>query len=172
MSQDSLAFFLSGYAIVALLLVNVLFFTRWIWWVKVAAMCAVFALFHTTYRALPDLLGWPAQRGMPERFNLVGLEIVEPEKGGASKGEIYLWVTELDLGSTPRVPRAFAVPFHPELQQKLAIAGTKLRKQMPQLGERVDRPFESGPVSLGHADRTVNLDFYDMPDPLFPEGGR
>ena len=70
--------------------------------------------------------------------------------------------TELNLDHSPRVPRAFALPFHPELQAKLATAGTKLRKNMPQLGERTDAPFEAGPTTLGHRDRTVNLDFFDM----------
>jgi len=172
MSTQHLAAFLTGYAIVALLLLNVLLFTRWMWWVKLASLAMVVWLFHTTWASLPDLLGWPTHEGLPERFNLMALEVVEPDKGGATKGEIYLWVTELNLDHSPRVPRAFAVPFHPELQSKLATAGTKLRKNMPQLGERTDEPFESGPASLGHAEKSVNLNFFDMPDPLFPEGGR
>lgn len=172
MNPEIVAAFLTGYGIVVLLLANVLFCTRWMWWVKLGALLAVLGLFHQTHQAMPDLLGWPTANGLPERFNLTALEVVEPDKGGATKGEIYLWVTELNLDHSPRVPRAFAVPFHPELQAKLATAGTKLRKNMPQLGERTNDPFESGPATLGHRDASVNLNFFDMPDPLFPEGGR
>lgn len=168
MSTESIAGFIAGYFVVALLLLNVLFCTRWMWWLKLAALLTVVALFHATYQALPDLLGWPTAAGLPARFNLRGLEIVEPDKGGVSKGEIYLWVTELNLDHSPQVPRAFAVPFHPELQLKLASAGSKLRKRMPQLGERTERPFDSGTTDLAHGGG-INLDFYDMPDPLFPE---
>jgi uncharacterized protein (DUF58 family) len=172
MSTESVAGFVAGYVVVGLLLLNLLFCTRWMWWIKLAALCAVAGLFHATYRAIPDLLGWPSHHGLPARFNLTALEVVEPDKSGVNKGEIYLWVTDLNLDGSPRVPRAFAVPFHPELQAKLATAGTKLRKNMPQLGERTQTPFESGPATLGHTDESVNLDFFDMPDPLFPEGGR
>ncbi len=171
MSTESITGFIAGYGVVALLLLNVLCCTRWMWWVKLSALLTVAALFHTTYQALPDLLGWPTGKGLPARFNLMGLEIVEPDKGGVSKGEIYLWVTELNLDHSPRVPRAFALPFHPELQLKLASAGTKLRKRMPQLGERTDTPFESGTADSGHTG-SINLDFYDLPDPLFPETTR
>jgi len=171
MSTQVVAVFLAGYGIVLVLLANVLFFTRWMWWVKLGALLSVLALFYQTHHALPGLMGWPTESGLPERFNLMALEIVEPDKGGASKGEIYLWATALNLDHSPRVPRAFAIPFHPELQAKLATAGTKLRKNMPQLGELTTDPFESGPATLGHRDRSVNLDFFDMPDPLFPESG-
>lgn len=172
MSTESVAGFVAGYGVVGLLLLNVLFFTRWMWWVKAGALVMVAWLFHATYQTIPDLLGWPTRHGLPERFNLMALEIVEPEKSGATRGEIFLWVTDLNLDDSPRVPRAFAVPFHPELQAKLATAGTKLRKNMPQLGERTSEPFESGPATLGHRDEAINLNFFDMPDPLFPEGGR
>ncbi|MSR13501.1 MAG: hypothetical protein EXR86_02855 [Gammaproteobacteria bacterium] len=169
MSTPSVAAFVAGYIVIALLLANLLFCTRWRWWIKLAALLWVAGLFQITYRSLPDLLGWPTARSVPERFNLMGLHIVEPDKSGSTKGDIYLWVTDLNLDGSARVPRAFVVPFHPELQVKLIAAGTKLRKGLPQLGEQVDTPFESGPATLGHADNALNLDFYDMPDPLFPE---
>lgn len=170
MSSSSLSIFIAAYGVVALLLLNVVFFTRWMWWVKVLAIAVVGVLFHSTWQSMPGLLGWPTDEGLPERFNLTALEIVEPDKSGEVKGEIYLWTTELNLDGSPRVPRAFAVPFHPELQAKLTLAGTKLRKNMPQVGERVTTPFESpGTAGFGHAEGPINLDFYDLPDPLFPE---
>ncbi len=168
MSTQSIALLLTAYGLTALLLVNLLFFTRWMWWVKGIAVLAVGFLFHSTWSALPHLLGWPTARGLPERFNLSALEIVEPDKSGQNKGAVYLWVTELNLDGSPRTPRAFVLPFHPELQTKLAMAGTKLRKNMPQVGEVVDTPFESGPATA-HGAQAINLVFFDLPDPLYPE---
>ena len=170
MNSQSLAAFLAGYLIIVLLLLNVLFFTRWMGWVKVGALCVVVGLLIATYRGVPSLIGWPTARGLPPRFNLVGLNVVEPDKSGANKGNIYLWVTDLNLDGSKRVPRAFVLPFHPELQMKVVAAGTKLRKSLPQLGEITDKPFET-PTSSGiqHATHDINLDFYDQPDPLFPE---
>jgi hypothetical protein len=169
MSLQSLSIFIAAYGVIGLLLLNLVFFTRWMWWVKLAAIAVVALLFHSTWNSMPALLGWPTDEGLPERFNLTALEVVEPDKSGEVKGEIYLWTTELNLDGTPRVPRAFAVPFHPELQAKLTLAGTKLRKNMPQVGERVTTPFESAAASVGHGKAPINLDFYDLPDPLFPE---
>ena len=169
MSNANLAAFLVGYVVIALLLVNVLLFTRWMWWIKIAALLVVAGLFTSTYRAFPDLLGWPTARGVPGRFNLMGLHIVEPDKGGTTKGNIYLWVTQMNLDGSPRVPRAFVLPFHPELQVKVAAAGTKLRKNLPQLGEISTKPFESATTEVGHNGKMINLEFYDLPDPLFPE---
>jgi hypothetical protein len=169
MSNASLSGFVAGYVVIGLLLLNVLLFTRWMWWVKIVAVAMSVGLMVATNRALPDLLGWPTQRGLPERFNLMALHVEEPDKSGANKGHIYLWVTDLNLDGSPRVPRAFVLPFHPELQTKVVAAGTKLRKNLPQLGEISDKPFEATENTLGHVDAYTNLDFYDLPDPLFPE---
>ena len=163
-SAASLAFY-GAYGLVAVLLVNVLFFTRFAWWVKLVSTTLALGLCWNTWQTMPALMGWPATAGMPERFNLAGLYITEPEKNGASKGAIYLWTTRFATANGQIVPRAFQVPFSPELQLKVANAGTKLRKRMPQLGEVVP----GKPSATGHGAAAVDLNFFDMPDPLFPE---
>lgn len=168
MSRESIVLLIAAYGVTALLLVNLLFFTRWMWWVKGLAVFVVGLLFHFTWGALPHLLGWPTARGLPERFNLTALEVVEPDKSGQNKGAIYLWVTDLNLDDSPRTPRAFVLPFHPELQAKLAATGAKLRKNMPQVGEVVDTPFQSAPATA-HGQKAINIDFFDLPDPLYPD---
>ena len=69
---------------------------------------------------------------------------MEPDKSGQNKGAIYLWVTDLNLDDSPRTPRAFVLPFHPELQAKLAIAGTKLRKMLSEGGDVPADPLTPG----------------------------
>jgi len=87
------------------------------------------------------------------------------KKNGANKGAIYLWTTRFATANGEIVPRAFQIPFSPELQLKVASAGTKLRKRMPQLGEVVP----GKPAAGGHGAGAIDLNFFDMPDPLFPE---
>ena len=157
--------FFAAFALVAVLLANVVFFTRFAWWLKLASIAMVLGLYWSSWQAIPALLGWPATAGLPERFNLTGLHIMEPEKNGASKGAIYLWTTRFATANGEIVPRAFVVPFSPELQLKVAAAGTKLRKRMPQLGEVVPGKLSA----TGHGSGAVDLNFFDMPDPLFPE---
>lgn len=151
--------------LLGLLLLNVLFFTRFAWWIRLACIAMVAAFGLATWRAMPDLLGWPTHTGIPPRFNLNALHIEEPDKSGVNKGAIYLWVTRFATDTSGVVPRAFVLPFSPELQLKVAAAGTKLRKNLPQLGEvsEITRPGDA------HGRRMLDLDFFDLPDPLFPE---
>jgi ABC-type nickel/cobalt efflux system permease component RcnA len=78
--------FLAAFALLFLLLANVLWFTRFAWWVKGSAIILVAGLFWMSWRAMPELLGWPAHAGMPPRFNVAGIQVIEPEKNGGSKG--------------------------------------------------------------------------------------
>lgn len=165
MSDLSVVAFGASYALLGGLLVLVLFATRWQRWVKAAALALVAVVGLATWQTLPTLLGWPTTHGLPARFNLVGLHIVEPDKSGTVKGRIFLWVTDIAAGPGGRTPRAVELPFDPRLQLKLGAAGTKLRRNLPQLGEIV-RPAERD-AHGGHA--PIDIEFYDMPDPLFPE---
>jgi hypothetical protein len=113
--------FVAAFVLLVLLLANVLWFTRFAWWVKGSAIVLVAGLFWMSWRAMPELLGWPAQAGIPPRFNVAGIQVIEPEKNGASKGAIYLWVTGFATVHGEVIPRAFEIPFTPELQLKLAV---------------------------------------------------
>ena len=165
MMTSAVSTFIAAFALVGLLLLNVLFFTRFAWWVKLACIGMVAWLGIATWRAMPDLLGWPTHSGMPARFNLNALHVVEPDKSGTNKGAIYLWVTRFATDTSGVVPRAFELPYSPELQLKISNAGTKLRKNLPQLGEVVDVPRPGD----AHGRHMIDLEFYDLPDPLFPE---
>lgn len=157
--------FLAGFVLLLVLLANVLFFTRFAWWIKAVSLGLVAGLYWMSWQAMPELLGWPARSGLPERFNLAAIHVLEPEKNGASKGAIYLWTSRFATANGEIVPRAFELPYTPELQLKLAAASTKLRKRMPQLGEIV--PARTNGSS--HGASSIDLNFFDMPDPLFPE---
>ncbi len=165
MTSWALPTFLAAFGLLVALLLNVLLFTRFAWWVKLGAIVAVAWLGLATWRAGPELLGWPTHTDIPPRFNLNAIHIVEPDKSGANKGAIYLWVTRFATSTSDVVPRAFVLPYSPELQLKVVAAGTKLRKNLPQLGEVVTtaRPGDS------HGRKQIDLEFFDMPDPLFPE---
>ena len=156
---------LGAYALIVLLLANVLFATRLPWASKLLAAALTAGLLGFTWQTLPQLAGWPARATTPDRFNLAAIEVQEPDKSGASKGVIYLWVTRLASNTADVVPRAFELPYSAELQLKLNAASNKLRKRMPQLGETA--PGKAS--ATGHGPAAVDLDFYDMPDPLFPE---
>jgi amino acid transporter len=161
-----------AYVVIALLLLSINLYSNWSWRIKTATIIVVSLFYIVTYFSLPPLMGWPTDAKLPERFALIGAHVREPDKLLGAEGVIFLWVTEMIGGTLASEPRAYRVPFTPEFHAQVVSAVSKLRKGLPQLGEAravdkapVGRPTETkrgGQVSL-------DIQFYDLPDPLFPE---
>lgn len=162
----------AAYVLVALLLLGALLYTRWSWRAKSALIVLVSAFYAVTYYSLPPLLGWPTADRLPERFNLVAIYVQEPDKASGDEGAIFLWVTDLAEGARRTEPRAYRVPFEGALHERVVEAGNKMRKGLPQLGEL--REEELGPSAKPKdttqaGQKSVAIEFFDLPDPLFPE---
>lgn len=161
----------AAYVLVALLLAGLLIGSGWSWRIKAAMVLVVSAFYVVTYVSIPPLLGWPTDERLPERFNLVAVYVQEPDKVTGASGDIYLWITDLMAEPGAAVPRAYRLPFTPELHAKVVEAGNKLRKNLPQLGEVEELP-ETGMRPLDTSQmgqESLSIEFYDLPDPLFPE---
>jgi hypothetical protein len=179
---------IAAYVVVGLLLLIFLLATGWSWRFKAGAIVLVSACYLVTYYSYPALLGWPTAEDLPARFNLLAINIDEPEPGGDDDGRITLWAIDLDA-PPPAEPRAYRVPYTLSLQRKVSEAGEKVRKGLPQLGERkeeklaqhatpattaqgeqkkVGAPGKISDVTQGGQD-SVAIEFYDLPAPEFPE---
>lgn len=100
------------------------------------SLCLGFYLWH--YNALQDYLGWPADSGIPQNFELISSFTVEPDLHRDEPGSIYIWVRDLD--SELSLPRSFRLPYQ---QQQHRQVDDTLRRQ--QQGERfVGRPRAGG----------------------------
>ena len=100
------------YGVLAVLLLSLNFASLWQWWIKAAAILVTVAACVGSYLTISDLLGWPAGKGMPERFNLLATRIVEPDPARGDPGHIYLWAEQIDENQIIIAPpRAFEVPF-------------------------------------------------------------
>lgn len=113
-----------------------------------AALCLGFYLWH--YSLLQAYLGWPADDGLPEHFELVSAFTVEPDLKADDPGGIYLWVRDLD--SDRLVPRSFRLPYQKQLHQQVNTTMNKQRQ-----GER----FVGSPVAGGAGNRT-QIEFESM----------
>ena len=163
---------IAAYVLVALLLVGVTLFTSFSWRVKAILIVMVSAFYLVTYHSFPPLLGWPTDADLPKRFNLVAIYVQEPDKTTGDAGTIFLWATDLENGPSRAEPRAYRVPFNGDLHAKVVEAGTKMRKGLPQLGEIVDENLgpNARPTDESRGgQKTVDIEFFDLPDPLFPE---
>ncbi|MGR8921369.1 MAG: hypothetical protein ACU85V_17265 [Gammaproteobacteria bacterium] len=162
----------AAYVVVALLLVCLNLFTPWSWRVKGALVVLVSAFFVVTYFSYPPLLGWPTDATMPKRFNLVAIYVQEPDKSTGREGEIFLWATDMAAGPRGAEPRAYRVPFSTELHERVVEAGNKMRKGLPQLGEVSEQKVgpDMRPTDQDQGgQKSIAIEFFDLPDPLFPE---
>jgi len=179
----------AAYVVVALLLLVLNLNARWSWTVKALAIAMVSALYLVTYYSIPPLLGWPTDQSLPKRFNLIAVYVQEPDKASGRAGEILLWASDMAEGPRGAEPRAYRVAFTKSLHEKVQEAGNKIRKGLPQLGEvkdekvagrakaassaegeqkTVDTAGKSAEAVAGGQSSTI-IEFYDLPDPLFPE---
>ena len=102
----------------------------------------------------------------------VAIFVNEPDKSSGAPGEIFLWATDLAKGPTGAEPRAYRVPFSEALHARVVEAGNKMRKGLPQIGEVNEEP--PGPSARPTDEsqggqKSVAIEFFDLPDPLFPE---
>ena len=163
---------LAAYVLVGLLLLSINLYSNWSWKVKAASIVVTTLLYVVTYLSFPPLLGWPTGELPPQRFRLVGADVVQPDKMTGAKGMVYLWVKDLGDLSGRAQPRAYKLPYSSDLHEAVLSAKSKLNKGMEQLGEfkllldpnarEVDVPSRGG-------QKSVEIDFYDIPDPLIPD---
>lgn len=162
-----------AYVVVALLLLSVNLYSRWPWWVKLGTIAVTSLFYVVTYVSYPTLLGWPTDAQLPERFRLLAVHVQEPSKVTGAEGKIFLWATDMSQPSDAE-PRAYRVPYTGPLHQRVVEAGNKLRKGLPQLGETEEEEARSIPPdaiedSTRYGQKSVRIEFFDLPDPLFPD---
>ncbi len=148
-----------AYVLVVLFLLLLSLKANYRWQVKAAiiVICSVF--YVVTWKALPDVLGWPIEEPLPEEFQLVSQYIEQPSKQTGSEGAIYMWVIDLGEGED-KIPRAYKLPYVEQLHEDIIEASSSSR---PQRGKRVKQSgnnVEGTPSS--------NIKFEEMRPPRLP----
>ena len=124
-----------GYAALGALLLLVLARLSVARGVKLAAIGAMCVLNICVFFWLQSLLGWSAATAVPARFQLLWARVVEPDPSRDVVGAIHLWVEALDANNIPSSePRAFVLPYSPELASKAVVAQSEIQKGNPQGG--------------------------------------
>ncbi len=79
---------------------------------------------------LERMSGWPTDLQIPEQFELVAANVVEPHKTLNRDGSIYLWIrTRLE-----EPPRSFELEYSRELHTKIVEAQRRLDEGVRQYG--------------------------------------
>ena len=135
-----------SYAILAVLLLVMVLYTRFHWAIKSVVVVLVAVYLPISYFSLTGILGWPTYGKLPDRFRLVGAEVYEPDKSQGTPGEIYLWVTDLSDKAGRATPRAYKIPYSPVLHSKISEAEKGMNSGVDQMGEVVsDEVTRIGP---------------------------
>jgi hypothetical protein len=168
----SISGLIAAYILIAILLLSLNLYSKWSWQVKTGTIVLTTLFYIVSYISFPPLLGWPTEQAPPNNFRLISAHVQQPDKITGDEGAIYLWLTHIEDLSTNSPPRAYEFPYSNELYEKIVVANAKLNRNMPLLGEYED-PDERGKIQVEDGSRmgqiSVNIQFYDLPDPLIPD---
>jgi len=161
----------TAYVLIGILLLSINLYSNWSWKVKAGTIIITSVFFIITYFSYPHLLGWPTTENPPERFRLIASHVQQPNKVTGESGAVFLWLTQIDDLASNIPPRAYRLEYSNELHELVINANSKLNKGIPQLGEFEDQEnvideLRDAPRS---GQKTVKIEFYDLPDPLFPD---
>ena len=161
---------IASYVMLAVLLLSINLYSNWSWPVKAGTIILTTCFYIVSFFSLPPLLGWPTSAELPQKFKLIAAEVTQPNKTTGAEGAIYLWLTEVDDLNSSRPPRAYKLTYSDLLHEQVLGAKIKLGKGVQQLGEKKEPDSEVDELSETKTTQTsIEIEFYDLPDPLFPE---
>ena len=143
-------------------------FIAWLWlgdfagWrgkLLVTLLLPVFYWLH--WQGLQDYKGWPTQQALPEQFELLAADIVEPRKSGNKDGTIHLWI-RMDTGTAPRVHE---LPYSRKLHETLHTARENAAQGRSQVGLLQDDDGTGRGADAGDGRR---LEFRDQAVGMLP----
>ncbi len=82
-----------------------------------------------------------------------------------------MWLTKLDDLTSVQTPRSHKLPYSNVLHEKVINANAKLDKGIAQLGE-FENKQDIDIIGKGKSNVELishQIQFYDLPDPLFPD---
>ena len=161
----------AAYVLIGLILLSINLYSNWSWKVKAGTIILTSIFYIVTYLSFPPLLGWPTSETLPERFQLIAAHVQQPNKITGDGGSIYLWVSRIDNLASPSPPRAHRLEYSNELHEMVIKANSNLNKGIAQLGEAEDQEniIDNVRDAPRSGQKSVKIQFYDLPDPMFPD---
>jgi hypothetical protein len=130
-------------ALIAAMLALVLVTARVPLVIKVAATILTALLVPMTFRAVSELRGLPTDAPPPKAFKLHWARVLEPNPLMGERGRVFLWLEELDEMNFPLgTPRAYALPYDPDLVRKVEAAMGMIAKGEEVAGTISEQPTE------------------------------
>jgi len=126
----------AAYVALGVLLLTLGLASRVAWWVKAAAIVVTSAFFVEAFFATRSLLGFPRAGGLPPRFQLLWVRVVEPDVKAGDPGAIYLWIEAIDANNVPDgVPLSYRLGYSRPLADRIVKARDEIMSGKPQQGK-------------------------------------
>ncbi len=149
-----------AYVVLATFLLCLHLYANWKWWAKAGATLAVAIFYFVTYFSIPQMLGWPAGDGLPEKFRLIAYHVKDNKS-------IYLWARTIQSGTVQSKPRAYVLPYTESLRKAVADAGQRMKTGLTIIGE-VDEAKRSlqpkNAATITRRTEELNITFQDAPN--------
>lgn len=160
-----------AYVFLVALLLLVLIFSRLGWLIKASLIVVALGFYWLSYQGWKETQGWPTSVELPGRFLLHYAVIEEPDKETGTKGNIYIWLTDLADLNPSEQPRAYRLEYDQGTHGKVAEAIREIQNGNLQIGSV--NPDSTLPVISSKKKRAgqqyIGLEFTKLPDPALPE---
>ena len=130
-------------------------------WFRIFVLILLPAAYVLHYIGIEKIEGWPSRSDLPDQFELLGSDIIEPNAQHDLDGQIHIWAKV--QGQVE--PRAYILSYDRELHELLFRAKKKLNQGIRQQGSMRGRERAGDGVSVGN-DR--ELFFTDVPPIVLP----
>lgn len=171
----------AAYVLLAALLLSITIWNRVRWWIKAATIVITCGFFFISFLSVRQILGWPTNSGLPDRFELIWAFVEEPDETARTAGGVYVWAMTLPgSGSVDpaevhqpgvidtrikrgQLPRAYKLPYTRYAHEDVEKAITKMVDGVRQIGVTQRKPKKPG-----EHDTHSPFTFFDRPDPILP----
>ena len=136
--NSEIFFIIICYVILAFLLVLFNLRTNFHWLIKSSMIILTTLFYILTYDSFKNLMGWPSNDNLPDRFRLVAAQIYEPNALINSEGSIFLWITDMDDLAGLSTPRSYSLKYNKEVHERVSKALVSLKMEYYRWVKNID----------------------------------
>lgn len=129
------------------------------WKLLLSSLLPFLYLWH--WIGLKQIEGWPSNQALPDQFELISADVVEPNPAKNLSGSIHLWLRHQEQER----PRAYRLEYSRALHKSLHETRQRIAQGQQQMGLLYEEKTSGKGVVIGQGKR---LDFQNAPRRRLP----